>query len=39
MGVADRFGESGTPDELVAAFGLDARAIVRAAKRAMQRKK
>ncbi|MCR5561029.1 MAG: transketolase family protein [Bacteroidales bacterium] len=34
----DRFGESGTPAELIAAFGLDAAHIVAAAKRALVRK-
>ena len=34
----DRFGESGTPAELIAAFGLDAAHIVAAAKRALGRK-
>lgn len=34
----DRFGESGTPAELIAAFGLDAAHIVAAAKKAIGRK-
>jgi len=34
----DRFGESGTPAELIAAFGLDAAHIVAAAKKAISRK-
>jgi transketolase len=38
VGVADRFGESGEPDELMKAFGLTADAIAAAARRAIQRK-
>ncbi len=34
----DRFGESGTPSELIAAFGLDAAHIVAAARKAVERK-
>ena len=34
----DRFGESGSPAELIAAFGLDAAHIVAAAKKAVARK-
>lgn len=34
----DRFGESGSPAELIAAFGLDAAHIVAAAKKAISRK-
>ena len=34
----DRFGESGSPAELIAAFGLDAAHIVEAAKKAIARK-
>ena len=34
----DRFGQSGTPAELMAAYGLDAAHIVEAAKRAIARK-
>ena len=34
----DRFGESGSPAELIAAFGLDAAHIVAAAKKALARK-
>ena len=34
----DRFGESGSPAELIAAFGLDAAHIVAAAKKAIARK-
>jgi transketolase len=33
VGVNDRFGESGEPDELISFFGLDVPAIVAAAKR------
>lgn len=33
VGVTDRFGESGEPDELIAFFGLDATGIIAAAKR------
>lgn len=35
---ADRFGQSGTPGELMKAYGLDAAHIVEAAKRAVSRK-
>ncbi len=38
VGIRDRFGESGTPSELMAAFGLDAHAIVQAARRVVARK-
>ncbi len=38
VGIRDRFGESGTPSELMAAFGLDAHAIVQAARRVIARK-
>lgn len=34
----DRFGESGTPSELIAAFGLDAAHIAAAARKAVERK-
>ena len=34
----DRFGESGSPAELIAAFGLDAAHIAAAAKKALARK-
>ena len=34
----DTFGQSGTPSELLAAYGIDAAAIVEAAKRAIERK-
>jgi len=33
VGVMDRFGESGEPDQLIVHFGLDVPAIVAAAKR------
>ena len=36
---ADRFGQSGTPSALMAAYGLDAQHLVAAAKRAIARKK
>ena len=36
---ADRFGQSGTPAELMKAYGLDAAHLVEAAKRAIARKK
>ena len=35
---ADRFGESGTPSQLMKAYGLDAEHIVEAAKKAVARK-
>ena len=38
VGVNDKFGESGTPDELMSKYGLDAPHIVAAAERAVQRK-
>jgi transketolase len=38
VAVADRFGESGRPEELLAAYGLDTPDIVRAAQRAIKRK-
>lgn len=38
VGVNDTFGESGTPDELMVKYGLDATNIVEAAKKAIQRK-
>lgn len=38
VGVRDRFGESGSPKELMKAFGLSAEAIVEAAKKAISRK-
>jgi transketolase len=39
IGVKDRFGESGDPKELFKLFGLTADDIVKAAKRAISRKK
>jgi len=36
--VNDTFGESGTPMQLLAKYGLDAKAIVTAAKKAVARK-
>lgn len=39
VGVDDKFGESGTPDELMAKYGLKATNIVAAAKKAIARKK
>ncbi len=38
VAVRDRFGESGTPDQLMAKYGLKAQNIVDAAKAAMRRK-
>ena len=38
VAIADRFGQSGTPSELMKAYGLDAAHIVEAARRAMARK-
>ncbi|SDL48008.1 transketolase family protein [Siphonobacter aquaeclarae] len=38
VGVKDTFGESGTPDELMAKYGLKAENIVEAAKKAIARK-
>lgn len=38
VGVNDSFGESGTPDELMRKYGLDAIDVVKAAQRAIQRK-
>lgn len=38
VGVHDKFGESGTPDELMIKYGLDTTNIVAAAKKAIQRK-
>ena len=38
VGVNDTFGESGTPMQLLAKYGLDAKAIVEAAKKAVARK-
>ena len=38
VGVNDTFGESGTPMELLEKYGLDAKSIVSAAKKAVERK-
>lgn len=38
VGVNDSFGESGTPDELMAKYGLETIDVINAAKRAIQRK-
>ena len=38
IGIHDRFGESGTPDELMAHFGLDKEHIAEACKKAINRK-
>ena len=38
IGVNDHFGESGTPDELMAHFGLDKAHIMEACKKAISRK-
>ena len=38
IGVADRFGESGEPEELLAKFGLKAQNIIEAVKRVVDRK-
>ncbi|HYG52359.1 MAG TPA: transketolase C-terminal domain-containing protein, partial [Flavobacteriales bacterium] len=38
VGVNDSFGESGTPDELMKKYGLDAIDIVNAVQRAINRK-
>ncbi len=39
VAIADKFGQSGTPDELMKAYGLDAEHIIAAAKKAIGRKK
>ena len=39
IGVQDRFGESGNPDELIEAFGMGKRAIKEAVKKVLSRKK
>jgi transketolase len=39
VGVRDTFGASGEPEELAAAFGIDARAIAEAARKVIARKK
>jgi transketolase len=38
VAVDDQFGESGTPEELLTAYGLDTKDIVEAAKRVIGRK-
>ncbi|TNF50534.1 MAG: transketolase family protein [Bacteroidetes bacterium] len=38
IGVNDKFGESGTPDELMKKYGLESENIVEAAKKVIQRK-
>ncbi len=38
VGVNDKFGESGTPDELMVKYGLDAPNIVKAVQKVLQRK-
>lgn len=38
VGVDDQFGQSGTPDELLAHYGLDVDAIIRATKKVIKRK-
>lgn len=38
VAVMDTFGESGTPDELLETYGLNAAAIIRAVRRVMRRK-
>ena len=38
VAIADKFGQSGTPSELMKAYGLDAEHIVAAARRAVSRK-
>jgi len=39
IGMQDRFGESGNPDELIEAFGMGVKGIKEAVKKAMKRKK
>ena len=39
VGVKDRFGESGEPEELLKAFGLTEKEIIEAVKKAIARKK
>lgn len=39
VGVRDRFGQSGTPQELVREYGMDAPSILAAVKRAVRRKR
>ena len=38
VGTNDTFGESGTPEQLMAKYGLDAAAVVKAAKKVLARK-
>lgn len=38
VGVNDTFGESGTPDELMAKYGIDTKDVVAACKRVLERK-
>ena len=38
VAVNDSFGESGTPDELMVKYGLDANAIVKAVEKVLSRK-
>ena len=38
VAVDDKFGESGTPDQLMTKYGLDTKDIVAAAERAVARK-
>ncbi len=39
VAVMDRFGQSGKPDELMAAFGLKSKDVIAAVKRVLKRKK
>jgi len=39
IGMHDTFGESGTPEELIAHFGMDTKAIIAATKKVIARKK
>jgi transketolase len=39
IGIQDRFGESGTPEELIKEFNLDASDIIKAAEKVLKRKK
>jgi transketolase len=39
IGVQDRYGESGEPNELIEALGMGVGAIVKAAKKVIARKK
>lgn len=38
VGVSDRFGQSGKPDELMSEYGLDRKTIIKAVRRALGRK-